>query len=153
MDADLSHPPGLLGPIVRKLKEGFSLVLPSRYRKGGGAEKWPVNRKIISLGATTLALPLIGGITDPMSGFFGLDRRIIRGATLNPAGFKILLEILVKGRYARDSVAEIPYIFRNRHRGTSKLTSGVSFEYLKQLLLLYRYRVRAFFRRNGKAVP
>jgi dolichol-phosphate mannosyltransferase len=123
MDADLQHPPELLPQMYKKICEGCSLVVASRYVDGGGVEGWSLLRKIASLGAVKLAhllLPKTRSVRDPMSGFFMLRRSVVDGVGLSSRGFKVLLEILVKGRYG--SVVEVPYVFKPRRRGESKLS-------------------------------
>jgi dolichol-phosphate mannosyltransferase len=148
MDADLSHPVSLLPLIVDKLAEGYDVVLPSRYMEGGGAEKWPLLRKMISLVATSMARPLTD-TKDPMSGYFGIKRSVIRGVSLNPIGYKILLEILVKGRYDRKRTISLPYMFKNRNIGASKLNGKIYFEYVEQLFSLYIHRLSGLFRKKN----
>jgi len=148
MDADLSHPPALLTDIAKRLAKGYDLVLPSRYMKGGGAEVWPLERRILSWGATLLARPLTP-VRDPMSGYFGFKRSVIDGVRLDAVGFKILLEILVRGRYDRKNVVEIPYIFKNRNIGSSKLDGKVSGEYVRHLGTLYAFALGSLFRKKG----
>lgn len=152
MDADLSHPPELLSKVVAGMKKGYPVVLPSRYMRGGGAEKWPLDRKIISLVATSFS-KFLTRAADPMSGFFGIHRDVIKDVDLNPIGYKILLEILVKGRYDRKKVLQIPYIFKNRNIGTSKLSGRIYIEYLKQLRLLYRYKLDRLISGKGRDGP
>jgi dolichol-phosphate mannosyltransferase len=135
MDADHSHPPELI-PKLRKALEEADFVLASRYVKGGGCEHWPLARKIISKAATLLARPLTT-VSDPMSGFFMFRRHIIDGVELRPEGFKIGLEILVK---ARPNVKEVPFIFKNRFAGKSKLGMKTNLHYLHHLINLYRYK-------------
>ena len=149
MDADLSHPPALLAEIAGLLKKGYDLVLPSRYMKGGGVEVWPFDRRILSWGATLMAR-FLTPVKDPMSGYFGLKRSVVDGVRLDPVGFKILLEILVRGHYDRKSIVEIPYIFKNRNIGSSKLDGRVSGEYLKHLWKLYSFAVSSVFKVKGK---
>jgi len=122
MDADLQHPPELLSRMYTKICEGYDLVIASRYAEGGVIESWSLRRRIVSKGAIFLAhmlLPRTRRVKDVMSGFFMLRRNVIKEVRLNPAGFKILLEILVRGNYS--SVAEIPYTFVPRKRGKSHL--------------------------------
>ncbi|UXD21091.1 dolichol monophosphate mannose synthase [Ignicoccus pacificus DSM 13166] len=141
MDADLQHPPEVVPKVVEKLREGCDIVVASRYTKEGGVQDWSLIRRIISKGATWLAwifLPRIRGVTDPMSGFFGLRREIIeenmRKGNLNPKGFKILLEILAKAKY--EKICEVPYVFQKRFKGESKLDQKVMMEYLIHLIKL-----------------
>jgi len=139
IDADLQHPPTLLGEMAKKIKNGYDIVVASRYVEGGGIEGWPFHRWLISKVAILLAKPLIS-IKDPMSGCFLLKRQVIEGINLNPTGYKLLLEILVKGNYKR--IAEVPYVFRERVYGQSKLGIGEVLRYLRLLLNLYNYRMR-----------
>jgi len=141
MDADLSHPPSLLKTIVEKIQLDFDFILPSRYMKGGGVEKWPLPRKVISLVATSFA-HFLTKVKDPMSGYFAFKRKVIEGIQLNPIGYKILLEILVKGKYEADKLIEIPYMFQNRHIGQSKLNGKIYYEYIKQLVQLYSFKIK-----------
>jgi dolichol-phosphate mannosyltransferase len=121
MDADLQHPPEILPKMLEKAVEGYDVIIASRYVKGGGIEKWSTSRRIMSCGAIFLAhllFPKIRSVKDPISGFFMFKRYVIKSVHLNPLGFKVLLEILVKGNYR--NVIEVPYIFKERKRGRSK---------------------------------
>lgn len=86
-----------------------------------------------------LSSPLTN-VKDPVSGYFFLKRRVIESVSLNSEGFKILLEILVKGNY--DHVMEIPYTFKLREEGKSKLGIGEFVSYLKLLYHLYGFKLR-----------
>jgi len=137
IDADLQHPPEVVPELLETVMSGADVVIASRYVDGGGSEGWSASRKIISKGSKLLAqvlLPSARGIKDPLSGFFLLRREVIDGVELSPTGYKILLEVLVKGK-ARE-IAEVPYIFKVRERGTSNLTSGEGIRYLKHLTRL-----------------
>ncbi|MBN1538935.1 MAG: glycosyltransferase family 2 protein [Candidatus Thermoplasmatota archaeon] len=137
MDADLSHPVDVLPLMYRSIVEGGSdVVVGSRHTKEGGIENWPFLRRFISWGAALMARPLTS-CSDPMSGFFALKPGVIKGAPLRAKGYKILLEILVKGRYER--ISEVPITFKNREIGESKLGSKVMINYLQHLLTLYLY--------------
>ena len=137
IDDDLQHPPEVIPELLETVMSGADVVIASRYVEGGGSEGWSASRKIISKGSKLLAQVLLSsarGIKDPLSGFFLLRREVIDGVELSPTGYKILLEVLVKGK-ARE-IAEVPYIFRVRERGTSNLTSGEGIRYLKHLTRL-----------------
>jgi len=137
MDADLSHPPEVIPKLLLPILEGESeFVLASRYLVKEEIEKWPLIRKITSRGATILARPLTN-ISDPMSGFFFFKKDILAGIRLSPIGYKIMLEILVKGKY--QNIKEIPYTFRDRYKGESKLNWREHVNYLGHLAKLYGY--------------
>eukprot|EP01107_Rhizomastix_libera_P015100 TRINITY_DN5307_c0_g1_i1.p1 TRINITY_DN5307_c0_g1~~TRINITY_DN5307_c0_g1_i1.p1 ORF type:complete len:361 (+),score=80.62 TRINITY_DN5307_c0_g1_i1:261-1343(+) len=134
MDADLSHPIGVVPALYRAIADGAEVAVGSRHCPGGGIVDWPLKRQIISFGAAMLARPLTP-CTDPMAGFFALKKEVIKGVTLNAAGFKILLEILVKGNYTK--LAERPIVFKDREIGVSKLSNKVMINYLTHLFWLY----------------
>lgn len=138
MDADLSHPPEKIPEMVSKIDSGEAdVVVGSRYIKGGSVENWPITRRIISKGATLLARWLTK-VKDPMSGFFALKRSVIEGVVLDPVGYKIGLEILVKGKYSK--AVEVPIHFADRKAGKSKLGGGEYLRYIDHVILLYEYR-------------
>ena len=138
IDGDLSHPPEKIPELVKPIMFGESdFVIGSRYMKGGDSENWPFVRKVSSKLATLVARGLTH-VNDPMSGFFFFRKEVIEGVELNPKGFKIGLEILVKGKYK--NVTEVPIIFRDRKYGASKLSGSVILDYLSHLLRLYHHR-------------
>jgi dolichol-phosphate mannosyltransferase len=140
IDADLQHPPEyLLGFVNAIEKGGYDIVFGSRYMNGGGIDGWTSKRLLTSKVAVLLAKPLVKGVNDPMSGFFFLKRSVIEGVRLNPTGYKLGLEILVKGRYRR--LKEIPYTFKKRKNGASKLNKSEIFSYLRLLKDLYLYKI------------
>jgi len=146
MDADLQHPPSTIPRMVEAAKKGYELVVASRYAPGGGVEGWSRLRLLISKGATLIARLMLleaRGISDPMSGFFLVNRNMLRRCRgLNPMGFKILLELLVKCSPSR--VAEVPYTFRRRLRGRSKLGLRTMIDYVLHVLKLSEWRPLKF---------
>lgn len=140
MDADFSHPPEVLPQMMNQLKsKPESIIVASRYTEGGKVVGWPVRRRILSSGASTLArLGLnVRQVKDPMSGFFALRRELIECISIDTKGYKILLEILVK--HKNTPVQEIPYTFTDRQSGASKMDSDVITNYLSAVWHLYRY--------------
>ena len=130
MDADLSHPPEVLKELLEPAVSGRAdLVVASRYIPGGGTKNWPLLRRIVSRVAGLLARPL-AKVKDATSGFFAVRRSAIEGVPLRPVGYKIGLEVFVKSRAS--SVVEVPYVFRDRAAGKSKLGARVTFLYLLQ---------------------
>lgn len=138
MDADLSHPPEKIPELVAPIIRGEAdIAIGSRYTGAGDIEKWPLSRKLSSKLAT-LAVAGLTSVKDPMSGFFFLRREVIEGVKLRPKGFKIGLEILVRGNYK--NVIEVPIVFRDRLYGETKLNRSVIFDYLVHVLRLYVYK-------------
>ena len=139
IDADLQHPPELL-PELLQAAEQADIVIASRYAKDNGVKGWNPLRAAVSRLSTLAAAPLISKkklrVTDPMSGFFVIRRRCIEGVTFQTSGFKLLLEILVRGRIQR--ATEIPYRFGLRQQGRSKASATVALDYLQLLGRLSR---------------
>ena len=140
MDADLSHPPETIPDLLRALHGGADFAVGSRYVAGGSTEEgWGFYRWLNSKAATLLAWPL-ARVADPMAGFFALPRSSFEvAAPLDPIGYKIGLELMVKCRCKR--VAEVPIRFRNRLHGQSKLSLREQVNYVRHLGRLYRYRL------------
>ncbi|GAA3137153.1 glycosyltransferase [Streptomyces echinatus] len=145
MDADLQHPPELIFELVaRGEATGAELVVATRYAAGGDRGGLAGGyRRLVSSSSTLLAKALfpraLGGLTDPMSGFFAIRRTAVdRAATedegLQPLGYKILLELAVRCRPR--GIAEVPYAFGERHAGTSKSTPTEGLRFLRHLITL-----------------
>ena len=140
MDADLSHPADRIPEIIARLQHGKNdFVIGSRYVEGGSLDRsWGFFRRLNSRVATWLALPL-ARIRDPMSGFFAFRRAALPPRNLlSPIGYKIGLELLVKGEFKRPG--EVPIHFVDRVHGESKLTWKEQIRYLRHLRRLYQYR-------------
>lgn len=139
MDADLSHPPEKIPEMLRALAAGADFVVGSRFVDGGSTDdQWGPFRWLNSRVATLLAAPLTR-LKDPMSGFFALRRStFLRGRDLNPVGYKIGLELLIKCPVQRS--VEIPIHFVDRRLGQSKLTLKEQLRYLQHLRRLYIHR-------------
>ena len=139
MDADLQHEPEAVPAVALPIFEGTGdFSVGSRNTDGGKVEDWPLHRKLISGGATALALPL-ASCSDPMSGFFCLSRDTFKkGTGLNPMGYKIGLELMV--RCGCTKVVEVPITFRDREAGESKLTMKQNLLYVMHLAHLYWFK-------------
>ena len=134
IDADLQHPPEAIPALLEAIREGADVAIASRYVEGGSIEGWSTKREVISKGAKLLAtilLPSTREINDPLAGFFLFKRKVIDGVVLTPTGYKILLEVLVRGNASH--IAEVPYTFKERERGKSNLTFREQLNFLKHL--------------------
>lgn len=137
MDADLQHDEELLPRMVEVLRGGDTdIVVGSRYVDGGGLGDWDAKRVAISKFATVLGRTVLKAeVTDPMSGFFMLTRGLLERSVrqLSGKGFKILVDILASAKGAV-RVRELPFVFRTRVAGDSKLDAMIVYEFA---LLLY----------------
>lgn len=133
MDGDLQHDESCLTAMLGKLRGGeFDLVVASRYVEGGSASIFSTWRSRFSHWATGMARYFVGvNLTDPMSGFFMLRRSLVEDIVpaLSTQGFKILLDIVATVR-GKLRVAEIPYSFRVRQYGESKLDARVALDFI-----------------------
>lgn len=141
MDADLSHPPERIPEMVHAVRcGGADFAIGSRYVAGGGTEEgWGLFRWLNSKVATWLARPLTNA-RDPMAGFFALSRARFQSARhLDPVGYKIGLELIVKCGCRQ--ITEVPILFARRFRGKSKLSIKEQVNYLRHLGRLYGYKL------------
>jgi len=145
IDGDGQHPPNVIVDLLASLGEGADVAVASRHLPEGGMVGWSVARRLLSRGAQTLGQLLlpgtVGRVTDPMSGYFLLRRDIVAGTEMDPVGYKILLEVLARGDVSR--VAERPYVFLERERGESKVSTGHYVGYLRHLMRLRLHPLRS----------
>jgi dolichol-phosphate mannosyltransferase len=147
MDADLQHPPELLPKLLSAIHRGRDIAIGSRYISGGGVGGWNPVRKLLSSVAVWATWPLQKAklrAKDPMSGFFMVHRSCLDQIKFQPDGFKLLLEILVRGRI--QSLEEVPYAFGSRYHGASKANVKVGWDYAKLLARLYAGIFHNWFR-------
>jgi dolichol-phosphate mannosyltransferase len=138
IDGDLQHPPEVLIQLWNAIEQGADLAVASRHVEGGGVSSWSVVRRFLSRGAQVLGLIIlpgvVGRVSDPMSGYFMVRRACIANTVLNPVGYKILLEIIGRGKVLE--IAEVGYVFCERTEGESKVTWKQYVDYLHHLLRL-----------------
>ncbi|BAY12376.1 glycosyltransferase [Calothrix sp. NIES-2098] len=138
IDGDLQHPPEVLTQLLAQIQQGADLAVGSRHVEGGGVSSWSIVRRFLSRGAQVLGLIILPGVlgrvSDPMSGYFMVRRHAIANTTLNPVGYKILLEVIGRGKVRE--IAEVGYVFCERQEGESKVTWKQYVDYLHHLLRL-----------------
>lgn len=138
IDADLQHPPETLLNLWKEIQKGADLAVASRNAEGGGVSDWSVLRRFLSRGAQTLGLlilpEVIGRVSDPMSGYFLVRRRCLLDTHLSPLGYKILVEVLGRGKIAW--IGEVGYVFQERQEGESKVTKKQYIDYIRHLIRL-----------------
>lgn len=132
MDADLQHPPELIPTLLAAAeREHADLAIASRHCAHGRSDGLGPARTLVSAASTSAAKLLfparLRGVTDPMSGFFLVRMAALDLDRLHPRGFKILLELLVRGGDLRHT--EVGFTFADRHAGQSKgsLREGLSY--------------------------
>ena len=145
MDADFSHPPALVPRLLAALRATHAdVVIASRYVQGGSTPNWPIWRRLLSRAACLAARPLTP-VKDAASGFFLIRHDVARRVAIRAGGFKICLELLLRGWPER--LVEIPYRFDDREQGESKMSLREAAGYLIQLRELYALRWSRALRR------
>ena len=131
MDADLQHDETIIPHLLGALRGGAELAVASRHAPGGGLGDWDARRAGLSALATRIGMRLCGAaLSDPMSGFFAMRRRTFLECVhgLSQQGYKVLLDIVASSR--KDlRIVEVPYVFRARQQGESKLDALVMVEF------------------------
>lgn len=152
MDCDLQHPPEFLPQLMEEAMQGSDIVIASRYVPGGSSA-FSLPRKIVSRTATGISHLLLKQtrrIADPLSGYFVFRKGIIDAGSIRSNSYKVLLEILVRGRAKK--VSELPYAFSKRCSGSSKFGFSEMMRYLKLVLQLSDYRALKFALVGGAGV-
>ena len=133
IDADMQHDERLLPSMLQSLKAGnLDVVVGSRYVDGGGVGNWDSTRHKMSVFATKLSRIIVkDNLSDPMSGFFMMTRPAFESVVRNLSGegYKILLDLFASSSKPF-RFKELPYQFRTRQFGESKIDSAVLLEYL-----------------------
>jgi len=143
IDADLQHPPEVLPQLLEPVLNGNDIAIASRYVNGNadGISEWNKFRALVSRFSTLATAPFLQRrdlrVKDPLSGFFIVRRECVEELQLQPEGFKILLEILVKGNIRK--AVEVPFHFATRQSGKSKADFRVALHYFSLLGKLSRY--------------
>jgi len=132
MDADLQHDETILPRMLSEIEQGGAdVVVGTRYGEGGSTGTWNESRKTMSRIATMASRAVLKQpVSDPMSGFFMLTRKVLDATVYNLSGlgFKILVDILATAGQPL-KIAEVPYHFRDRFAGESKLDEMAIWEY------------------------
>jgi len=142
MDADGQHPPAVLPQLIEKIYAGRDMVIGSRYTPGGETGSWNPVRKLISATAVWVTWPLQRNhlrVKDPMSGLFMVRRHCLPQTEVQKTGFKLLLDLLVRGNI--QTVTEVPFAFGLRSHGTSKANFKTAWDYGLLLARLYADRL------------
>jgi dolichol-phosphate mannosyltransferase len=140
LDADFSHDPAYLPAMVGRLARGADVVVGSRRVKGGGAEGWPLSRRVISWAGSVYARAILrAGVKDLTGGFNGFRREALERLDLDrigASGYGFQIEIKFRAVRAGLRVEEMPIVFRDRREGISKMSAGIFAEAMVQVVRL-----------------
>ncbi|NPA89907.1 MAG: polyprenol monophosphomannose synthase [Chloroflexi bacterium] len=149
MDADFSHDPRYLPPLLAKART-YDVAIGSRYVPGGGTRHWGLKRRVLSRGANWVARTLLGlSAHDCTAGFRAYRRHVlerIRPETVRADGYSYLVEILYRCQVHGFSVGEIPILFVDRRRGRSKISQREIFKAMGTVARLFFHRLRRALR-------
>jgi dolichol-phosphate mannosyltransferase len=131
MDADFSHEPRYLGPLLAAARDA-DVVLGSRYVPGGGVRDWGLVRRIVSRGGGLYArVVLRAQIRDLTGGFKCIRREVLEAIDLESVraeGYVFQIEVTYRALLAGFRVVEIPIVFRDRTAGASKMSPRIAAE-------------------------
>lgn len=130
MDADFSHNPNDLIRLYNAcVKEGFDLAIGSRYITGVNVVNWPMSRVLLSWGASKYVQWVTGmGIKDTTAGFVCYHRKVLESLDLSKirfVGYAFQIEMKYKAFLKEFKIKEVPVIFTDRTKGTSKMSKGI----------------------------
>ncbi len=149
MDADLSHDPQYIRPLLQRCTDGADVALGSRWVPGGGIEGWSLLRLAVSRGGSLYARTVLGvGVSDLTGGFKCWRRRVLETLDLDAVrtrGYGFQIEMTYRALAAGFEVAEVPIVFPDRVHGTSKMSLKIFFEGASSV-----WRLRTRFPRAGK---
>lgn len=151
MDADFSHNPKDLPRLVEVCQKGADLSVGSRYTKGGGTENWPMDRLILSKGASFYVQSITWMLVkDPTAGFVCYSKKVLETIDLDKIkfiGYAFQIEMKYAAKTLGFSIQEVPIIFADRIEGTSKMSSGIIKEAVFGVLSM---RFKSFFNSYAK---
>jgi len=132
MDADFSHDPKYLTPMLNEAEAGSDLVIGSRYVDGGGTVNWGPGRKLLSRGGSLYARTILGvKLRDLTAGFVCFRRAVLQAIDLNAvksSGYAFQIELKYRTLKAGFRVKEIPIVFEDRRVGQSKMSRKIFVE-------------------------
>lgn len=148
MDADFSHNPDRIPDFIRKIKEGYDVVIGSRYLRGVSVVNWPIRRLMLSYLASRYARFVTGiPLNDQTSGYKCFRREVLETLCLDQVvsdGYAFQIEMNYLASKLGFRLAETPIIFEERHSGASKISREIVRE---AMWIVWRLRIRTIFRR------
>ncbi|MCI0474357.1 MAG: polyprenol monophosphomannose synthase [Ignavibacteria bacterium] len=146
MDADFSHDPGYLPEFIKKIKEGYDLVVGSRYINGISVVNWPIQRLFLSYFANIYTRIVTGlKVHDTTAGFMCYDVKKLSTINLDNIrsnGYSFQIEMKFKYAQKKYKIAEIPILFIDRRAGSSKMSRKVVYE---AFYMVWKIKIKSFF--------
>ena len=143
MDADFSHDPQYLAPMLARARAGADVVIGSRYVEGGGTRHWGLGRRLLSKGGSLYARTVLGvKVRDVTAGFICYRRSALEALDLSAIrsnGYSFQIEMKYRALSAGLKVAEVPIVFVDRRVGQSKMSRKI---FAEALTMVWRLRLK-----------
>ena len=152
MDADFSHKPADLNRLYEACQEGADVAVGSRYTKGGGVKNWPLDRLILSYGASIYVRMITWmWVKDPTAGFIVYSRKVLESMDLSKikfSGYAFQIEMKYYAHRLGFRIKEVPIIFSDREKGVSKMNANIVSEALKGVVGLRLKAMKGYYARS-----
>jgi len=153
MDADFSHPPKDLNNLYAAVKGGADVAIGSRYTKGGGVKDWSNYRLFLSRGASLyVRMITFMPVMDPTAGFKCYRRKVLETIDLDKiksVGYAFQIEMKYAAYRNGFKIKEVPIIFADRIKGTSKMDGSIITEAIVGVLNMKRKSLGGYYKRNS----
>ena len=150
MDADFSHNPKDLLRLFKACQDGADISIGSRYVKGGGLENWPLDRKLLSYGASIYVRSITWMmIKDPTAGFVCYTNKVLSTFDLNKIrfiGYAFQIEMKYSARKNGFKLVEVPITFKDRELGHSKMNSNIVSEAMKGVISMRWLGMKGYYK-------
>lgn len=150
MDADFSHNPKDLLRLFKACQDGADISIGSRYVKGGGLENWPLDRKLLSYGASIYVRSITWMmIKDPTAGFVCYTNKVLSTFDLNKIrfiGYAFQIEMKYSAWKNGFKLVELPIIFKDRELGHSKMNSNIVSEAMKGVISMRWLGMKGYYK-------
>lgn len=150
MDADFSHPPKKLNELYAACQDGADVAIGSRYTKGGGVKDWSTYRLFLSRGASLyVRMITFMPVMDPTAGFKCYRRRVLEKINLDKitaVGYAFQIEMKYAAYLNKFKIVEVPIIFADRLKGTSKMDSSIIKEAIIGVLNMKKRSFSKYYR-------
>ncbi len=150
MDADFSHPPKDLNNLYAACKDGADVAIGSRYTKGGGVKDWSTYRLFLSRGASMyVRMITFMPVMDPTAGFKCYRRKVLETIDLdkiNSVGYAFQIEMKYAAYLNKFKIKEVPIIFADRIKGTSKMDGSIITEAIWGVLNMKLRSLKGYYR-------
>lgn len=150
MDADFSHNPKDLLRLFKTCQDGADISIGSRYVKGGGLENWPLDRKLLSYGASIYVRSITWMmIKDPTAGFVCYTNKVLSTFDLNKIrfiGYAFQIEMKYSAWKNGFKLVEVPITFKDRELGHSKMNSNIVSEAMKGVISMRWLGMKGYYK-------